>query len=374
MNIEYIKNKMQKTHVIKQLGDVDKLYDLAKNRDTKARGKLSCIITSVLETELSSRESELVADVLIKLTRQAEKDLRKAISRQIALLDNAPLRLVLQLANDDIEIAKPVLTKSSVLGDLDLMYIIKSKTSEYWQAIAAREVLNGQVIDVLADTGDFDTALVLAENENIELTQYAVAALADIAQDHEVLAMPLLRREEVSSDIATCLYEYVGEEVKNFIIKNYNIDKKEVSKIVDGAVDEFIVDPKGEENGFLPDGDMLIVARRLKDRGALNVSSMLSTLRLGHIRSFVAQISVYTDIPAEDMCEILSHPKGKKLAVVARAFDIKKQDFISMFLLSSKIWNDGRVVDIEEIKAATANYNKVTPDCAMKIIRANVKK
>ena len=103
-----------------RLGDVGQLYDLARDKNPRARAELTHEIGSILEADVTDREGEMVADVLVELLRQAETDLRQALSEKLSLLDNVPLRLVLQLANDEIEIAQPVLTHSPVLGEFDL--------------------------------------------------------------------------------------------------------------------------------------------------------------------------------------------------------------------------------------------------------------
>jgi len=350
------------------LGDTQKLYNLARDKNPAARVELSKTIGLILDTDVSTRESELVADVLIQLMRQAEKDLRQAVSEQIALLDNVPLRLVLQLANDDIEIAEPVLKNSQVLGDLDLMYIVKAKTSEYWQAIATRANISDELIDVLADTDDLDTALVLVDNLNITLTEHALVALSDIAQDNETLALPLLRRDDVASDVAARLYQYVGQEIKSFISENYDLDtQKSVSEALDRSVEEFATPTT--PNNFMPDEYMLNAAQGFKEQGTLNVQLMLSTLRRGHMRSFVAQFSVYINVPAEIIGQILSQTHGQGLAIAAKASGIEKQDFLSIFMLTNKIWNHGRLVDPQDIKSAIDYYNRATPEMAQSILK-----
>ncbi len=339
-----------------KLCDAEKLYDLAKKRNPESRAELSRVIGSILEINVSLRESEMVADVLIRLMRQAEKDLRKTISEQISIIDDVPLRLVLQLANDDIEVATPVLSKSSALNDDDLMYIVKSKTAEYWQAIATRTSLSDQVIDILADAGDFDTALTLVKNESITLTSNALVALSDIAQGSEIMAAPLLRREEVPSEIATRLYNYVGAEIKSFISRNYDIDDKKIYKTVDNAVEELTAH-ETDNDGFIPNDCMIAAAHKFKEKDMLNMSLLLNTLRIGHIRSFIAQFSVYTGIPVDAVCEILSQTNGQGLAIASKSNGIKKKDFISIFMLSSKIWNQGRLVNMDEVQAAISFYN-----------------
>ena len=370
MDINIAGSTNKPASIAAKLGNVDKLYDLARNKNSQARALLAHEIGSILEADVTLSEGEMVADVLIELLRQAETDIRQSLSEKLSVLDTVPLRLVLQLANDDIEIARPVLKNSPVLGEFDLMYIIKSKTSEYWQTIATRKCLSDQVIDVLADTNDFDTALALAENTEIVLTQHAMVALSDIARDSDVLAIPLLRRSEVPSELAMALYKYVGEEIKNFIAKNYELDIEKVSNVVDQTVKEFGDCSTAEE--CAPENHMLEAARAASTRGMLSVQGMLATLRIGNVRSFVAQMSVYTDVPAEIVTRILMQKNGQGLAVLSKAYGIEKQDFISIFMLTAKFWNYGRLVEPKEIKKAVEYYNRATPDLAMQIIKGKL--
>ncbi len=349
------------------LGDVKKLYDLAKDKTSEAREELTRIVSGALEVDLSARESELISDVLIKLLKQAERDMRMALAEKLSLIDDVPLRLVLHLANDEVEVARPILKKSSVLGEFDLLYIIKSKTAEYWRAIATREELSDKVMGVLAETGDFETALALSENTNISLTDGVLTILADMAQDSEVLAVPLLRRSEVSADIAAMLYRYVGAEIKQFIADNYDVDVQKVEAVVDRVVQEFTTPiPKD----FMPEDYMIEAAESAKEKGMLNSKMFLSSLRRGHVRSFIAQLAVYTGLSIEFIGHIMSQTNGQGLAVISKAYDIEKQDFISMFMLTNKIWNYGRIVEAHDLHTAIGYYNRATKEVALDIIRA----
>lgn len=353
-----------------QLGDVENLYYLARDKRPESRAQLTHEISSILEADVTPAEGEMVADVLIELLRQAEKDLRQAISEKLSLLEDVPLRLVLQLANDQINIAEPVLVNSPVLGDMDLMYIIKSKTEEYWRAIATRKTLSDQVINTLADTKDFDTSLALAENDGIVLTDHAMTALSDIARGSDIIAMPLLRRTEVPQDLAIALYKYVGEEIKSFITHNYDVDEKKVSEVVDQTVGEFGKSSSAED--CEPEHHMLEAAKAANSREKLTVSGMLGTLRRGNLRSFAAQLSVFTELPSDVITKILMQRNGQGLAILSKAFGIERQDFISIFMLTSKFWNQGQLVEPSEIKTAIDYYNRATSDVAKQIIRGKL--
>ncbi len=353
-----------------QLGDVENLYYLARDKRPESRAQLTHEISSILEADVTPTEGEMVADVLIELLRQAEQDLRQAISEKLSLLQDVPLRLVLQLANDDIGIAKPILVNSPVLGDMDLMYIIKSKTEEYWRAIATRKSLSDNVIDVLADTKDFDTSLALAENEGITLTDHAMTALSDIARGSDIIAMPLLRRAEVPEDLAIALYRYVGEEIKSFITHNYDVDEQKVSAVIDQTVGEFGKTASAED--CQPEDHMMEAARAANSREMLTVPGMLGTLRRGNLRSFAAQLSVFTELPSDVITKILMQRNGQGLAILSKAFGIEKQDFISIFMLTSKFWNQGQLVEPNEIKVAVEYYNRATHDVAKQIIKGKL--
>ncbi|MDB5490479.1 MAG: hypothetical protein JWO78_328, partial [Micavibrio sp.] len=121
--------------ILVRLYESQKLYSLASDETPAARAELTGAIAALLEKDLPVGERELVSDLLINLMRQAEKDLREALSERLSTMEHAPLRIVLHMANDEISIARPVLRHSPVLSDLDLMYIIKSKDASYWQEI-----------------------------------------------------------------------------------------------------------------------------------------------------------------------------------------------------------------------------------------------
>ena len=242
---------------------------------------------------------------------------------------------------------------------------------------------------MLAQTKDFDTALALAENEGIRLTDSALVILADIAQEFEDVALPLLRRDGVTKELADFLYNFVGEELKQFITEHYSSEEQllEIVASVDDVIVDFVeagnetakaseastssvdADSVGLPSDFVPQKHMMEAARGAQDNGLLNVPVMMEALRQNRIRSFVAQFSVYTAIPVVVLGQVLSQTNGKSLSIIAKAVGIEKQDFVSIFMMTSKVWNQGRLVEMDEIKTALEYYNKTTRDLAVRIVR-----
>ena len=86
-----------------RLYDTHNLYSLAGEKECdSARMELATIMTDILKIKLSDREKELIADDILGLMKQAERDLRAALSERLASMDNVPLRVGLGLSNDSI--------------------------------------------------------------------------------------------------------------------------------------------------------------------------------------------------------------------------------------------------------------------------------
>lgn len=367
MDLDFLGKTSKVTPLLVRLYDSQNLSTLAKDKKPMARVELMTAVTELLEMELAPKEMELIADVLMALVRQAEMDLRQALAERLSAMENVPLRLVLQLANDEISVARPILNQSPVLTDLDLIYLIKSKGAAHWQAIAGRETLSNQVMNLLADTGELGTAKVLAENKTLRLTAHALAALIDMAQNSIEITRPLLRRPEVSAEMIKCLYLVAGQALKDFIVENYDMEHCSLTEAVDDIVIE-MVDAADGKADFAPTSSMIKAAERFQSKGLLSVKLMMGTLRRGQVQSFVAQFSKYTGLSVQSTEEILKQSSGQGLAVACKACDIEKPDFISIFLLTNSMRNGTQLVDLKDMTKAINYYTRIGADVAKNII------
>lgn len=387
MDLSFLDKTSDVTPMLVKLYDKQKLCNLARNNSPDARTELAEAVSDLLSMELSPREAELVADVLIELMRQAERDLRKTLAARLAAMENVPLRLVLQIANDDIDIASPVLRHSPVLDDLDLVYIIKSKGAEYWQSIARRKVMGPNVINALAETRDKKTVINLASNTDITLPEPAVESISHMARHSDDVAMPLLRRKDIDKDVAKALFAHVGEDIKAYIRDHYADIADEAEVAVDEVVVEFTkeLEPDLSEktsfktdhpgvSDFLPTPGMKEAARNFKERGLLNVGMIVDTLRRGQIRAFIAQLSEYCEIEDAVVLQVLQQRSGRALAIVCKAIGVIKPDFISIYLLSNRVRSAGDMVDMNNVGQAVGYFTRISEDAAAQTMRSSLDK
>lgn len=355
-----------------RLYDTQKVYDLAKDSDPLARAELTSAVAALLEAHvsLSNREQELLSDVLIGLMRQAESDLRAALAERLSVLDDAPLRLVLNLANDDIDVAGAILKKSMVLSDLDLIYIVKSRGAQHWQAIAARENLSAQVIDVLADKKEEGTAIVLSGNERAHLTWHAIEVLTEMAEHNENIAKPLLMRSELPDTIVRKLYDHVGQELRHYIRDYYGIFSGEVTNAIDEVMLEFSSSDQPEL--FMPNERVIQAAQQYADKGKLTLQTMMQSLKRGQIASFIAMFSVYTGVPVDQTHDYMKQVNAKGLAIVCRAHGIQKSDFATIYLLTNRMRTDHRIINQRDMVEIISYFDHVRPEGARKLLAEHV--
>lgn len=293
MELDYVGRQPSAPPFLGGIQKVDEIYNMARDRNPQARRDLMQVVCSILQMKVSARESELVADVLIELLRQAEKDLRMALSIRLSAMEDVPLRLVLQLANDEIDIARPVLRDSPVLGEFDLVYIIKSKGAEYWQAIAQRKNLTSLVMETLVETKDFTTALAILQNNSIELTEPILLALSDMARGSDVLSAPLLRRKEISKEMIDSLYMVVGENLKAYIREHHSTMTVALVNAVDKTVQSFVMEGEDKAHPSKDHADSEFMhAKAMMLAGKLDVNVMLETLRMAQLKVFKIQLAV----------------------------------------------------------------------------------
>ena len=76
-----------------------------------------------------------------------------------------------QLAGDAIEVAGPILQRSPVLTDEDLVRVVRTNAMQYALAVAGRERLSEPVSDALVDTGDAEVVARLVDNAGRSISQ-----------------------------------------------------------------------------------------------------------------------------------------------------------------------------------------------------------
>jgi len=267
-------------------------------------------------------------------------------------MPDAPRELVLALANDEISIARPLLTMSAALADSDLIEIIRNRGVAHRLAIANRTEVSATVSAALVETGENDVMEELLANRSARIAEATFAYLSELSRGRERLQTPLVSREDLPGDVAARLYGWVAADLKRQIRDRYAFDANSAnwSQSWEGAVDWAVDDAAGAaaaDHGAAMDwgssADRLadtIKAERLNDPAIL-----VRTLRQGHVSLFEALFARFAELPMKVGRRILYQADGRALAVAARALGMERTHYLALaHLIKRTSASEGRLM------------------------------
>jgi uncharacterized protein (DUF2336 family) len=150
----------------------------------------------------SERQAAILNGVMGRLVERIDRRALLELSGRLATADNAPANVIGRLSNDnDIAIAGPVLEKSNVLTDENLVAVAKTKSQDHLLAIAARKRISEIVTDVLVDRGNSDVARKVAANPGACFSEIGFVKVVRGASGNEELAAALAARKDVPEEL-----------------------------------------------------------------------------------------------------------------------------------------------------------------------------
>lgn len=166
--------------VSKELQD---LLLLAKEKSSEARSRLVENITDLFLSDdgrLSEHERALMSDILGKLVGQVETEIREELAATLATSSLELPEIATLLANDEVEIARPILEHSDLLKDPDLIEVIRMRTDEHRMVIAMRETVSEPVSNALIEYGSEDVIEALLNNHDSNVSKRAMEYLLSL--------------------------------------------------------------------------------------------------------------------------------------------------------------------------------------------------
>ena len=126
---------------------------------------------------MSSREAGLADEILTKVAHDVEMKVRTGLAERFASSASAPPTLLRMLANDEIEVAAPILEESRALNETDLIGVVRSKGQAHMMVVTRREEIPEAVSDVLVERGDDSVLVNLVRNVGAQISRGGMQTL-----------------------------------------------------------------------------------------------------------------------------------------------------------------------------------------------------
>ena len=353
--------------------ELDQLLSLARDKSAEGRKLLLDTVTDLFSEEgrvLNEREHALMTDILCKLIRDVEMRVRRELSERLAQRENAPLEIVKLLANDEIEVARPVLVTSCVLRDVDLVEIVRHRTQQHQLSIAMRREVSEFVSEALVEAGNADVIKALLDNPNAQISEATLEYLVDESRRVDSYQEPLVRRSDLSPELARRMCLWVGAALRSYILDNYDIDPTELDDLLEDVTTDTVQTLPLPDSGADEQDDAAgRLARRLAEEERLTPDMLVKTLRQGEITLFEAMFAQMTRLRRRLMGRLIYEPGGEGLVIACRALQVDKPTFTSIFLLSRKGRPGDQMVDPRELSRVISLFDRVKPDAAQQVLR-----
>lgn len=283
----------------KRLETIKRVTDLFLASAESFNGKQIELFGDVLERLIKTIEVRAIADVAVRIAL-AE------MSSQLAPVPQAPPAVVRRLAsNDEITVARPVLTESACLSTEDLVEIAQTKGEQHLLAMSGRWWLKEVVTDVILARRYPSVSRRIVSNPGARVSAAGFAIVVAQAEADPELAvetgirvdLPLELRhqllrsatEEVRARLLSRAPPHVFEEIRSAIASVSAGINREMSKVRDFTAAQRMV-ARLKDNGELKEATLFEFAKQRKYEETVAALAALSKSSIEVVRPLMQSL------------------------------------------------------------------------------------
>jgi uncharacterized protein (DUF2336 family) len=305
---------------------------------------------------------DLFDDVLIGLVPHTALAARADLAERLSPLANAPRALVGQLAREDeILIAGPLLRRSPVIGEPDLIEIASMKGQGHLLAMSERPRLSPDLTDVIVRRGDREVVRRAAGNAGALFSQTGYSTMIKRAGRDGVLTLAIGRREDLS-----------GQQLRELLAGSMDVVRRRLFEVVKPARQADIKQAMGEFFGvaervesrrdFAP-AQRTILA--LHDAGELNEAALFGFAGSHQYEEAVAALSAMSAVKIATLDRLMAGDRHDPILVVGKAVGLEWATVRALILLRL---GPSRVPSPADVERARVNFARLMPSTAQRVV------
>jgi uncharacterized protein (DUF2336 family) len=249
----------------------------------------------------------LTADLVPSDRREAERALtrllddpsplvRRALAESFASAGDAPRHIVVVLANDQSDVAAPILSLSPLLNDAELIDCAAIGDAFAQAAIALRPRLSAAVAAALAEMGAREALISLAVNPGADLPEFSARRMLERFGEDGEMREALLSRPHLSAALRADLVAATARALSTFVTACAWMSEARAARVTREAREKatIIIAADAREEGG--NGPLKLVAH-LRASGQLTAGLVLRALLSGNRSLFEAALGELSGMP-----------------------------------------------------------------------------
>ena len=275
-------------------------------------------------------------EVLCQLAELVEVEARTHVAKLLAPLERAPGNVVAKLANDEIEVAAPLLEFSNVLSDDDLIDIVANQSEAHRVAIAGRNNVPERVGDAIVEHGAGPSVVRLVQNNQAELGPQALHKLVARASTDNQLASDLRGRGDIDWNSLRGEIGAAGQKV----LDTLGARTRPLDPVTADKVNQVVYNRMRNRAGFSAQEWKVAYnqVKALSDRHQLDERALVRFARFGYGHHSAAALTVMLDVSPEVFVKWLAMQDYVATTVALRALDLTPDLFEA--LIATMPWRD----------------------------------
>lgn len=313
------------------------LLDLAASRSSDDRARLMMGVIALCKSHPPGADAEpLLGDIFLKLIADAERDIRQVLAENVADAAWAPHALIELLMLDEIEIARPVIARSPMMRDGDLMRVLIEASIEHQIEVARRPYLSGRLADAVIDGGQTGPMTALAGNATAEVSEGGLRRLIEEARRIAALRTPLARHPRLNRRLAQTLFALVGDALRQELQGRFAETGPALAPAIAAAIEDAIDRPRPAMTVLLSpsgsgEGDRDDMDRRLIDKlaasGQLRPGFLIRAVREKQLGLFEHALASLSGHPLSQIRRAVRRPSADALFLACAGVGVDRAVF-----------------------------------------------
>ena len=314
-------------------------------------------------TGFKDEQVGLFDDVLAHLIKQVETRALAELGAKLAPIDNAPWRIIRNLArHDEIEVAGPVLARSPQLTDGDLVEIAGCRGQGHLGAISERTRLAAAVTDILIQRGDTMVVRKLSQNQGATFSDRGYVTLVERAETDDRLAENLGMRLDIPPQLLQDLIVKAAETVRVRLLAAVPPDRQATIQGILASVSDNVLRQAATPRDF---GRAVALIDKMNGAGELNEAAIVEFADAGQYEELIAGLARICAASAELIERLLQNTRHDGILIACKAAELRWPTFSAILKARFAPYE----LPVTDLTQARTDFLKLSVPTARRMLR-----
>lgn len=263
---------------------------------------------ALVRGELNPQEERDAQLVLTALLDDPSPLVRGALALELSVAHNAPHHIVVALANDQAEVAAPILNKSPRLADADLIDCAAIGDCASQIAIATRLRLSAAVAAAIAEVGARKAVVALIGNDGADTPDFSLARIIERFGEDGETREALLQRGDLPLTLRARLVDAAARALTHFVVSRDWLSAERAERATREARERATILLAADSAENLEGPGALV--RHLRQQGQLTAGLVLRALLSGNSTLLIAALAELSGLPASRVAGYVGEFEG----------------------------------------------------------------